>query len=382
MHGRVTGIDRCVRTKCCSSMWLCYGRSVIGANGSYDAALRRNPALLEAIHAAPANFRVLTGERPTGRFHVGHYFGTLQNRVALQAMGVEMFVLIADYQVFTDRDSSLTIKQSVLDLMADYLAIGLDPERTCIFTHSYVAGLNQLLIPFLSTLSTSELSRNPTVKDEIRSSARAAVSGLMFTYPAHQAADILFCKGNLVPGGKDQLPHIETARLVARRFNDRFAEGQAYFPEPELLLSRAPLLLGVDGRKMGKSAGNAIELGMDEDQTADLIKRAKTDSIPEVAYDPVSRPEVANLILLGALCSGVEPEQFAETVGDGGARQLKELVTASVNEYFSGIRTRRKEYVADPGYLQSVLRAGNEHADAIADATLADVRSMMGMSYY
>ena len=167
-------------------------------------------------------FRILTGDRPTGRLHLGHYFGTLRNRVRLQDLGAEVFVLIADYQVLTDRDMAEHLDEYVTGLLLDYLAIGLDPARTVMFAHSAVPALNQLLLPFLSLVSVPELNRNPTVKDEIAHSRQAAVSGLMLTYPVHQAADILFCKANLVPVGQDQLPHLEITRVIARRFNDRY----------------------------------------------------------------------------------------------------------------------------------------------------------------
>jgi hypothetical protein len=183
-------------------------------------------------------FRILTGDRPTGRLHLGHYFGTLRNRVRLADLGAEVFVLIADYQVLTDRDTAERLDEYVTGLLLDYLAIGLDPARTVIFAHRAVPALNQLLLPFLSLVSVPELNRNPTVKDEIAHSRQAAVSGLMLTYPVHQAADILFCKANLVPVGQDQLPHLELTRAIARRFNERF--GPAVFPVPHALLSAAP----------------------------------------------------------------------------------------------------------------------------------------------
>ncbi|MFZ2042690.1 MAG: tryptophan--tRNA ligase, partial [Trebonia sp.] len=138
--------------------------------------------------------RVLTGDRPTGPLHLGHYFGSLQNRVRLQDGGAEVFVLVADYQVLTDRDTAERLDEHVLGLVLDYLAIGIDPGRTTVFAHSAVPALNQLLLPFLSLVSVPELNRNPTVKDEIAHSRQSSVSGLMFSYPAHQAADILFCK--------------------------------------------------------------------------------------------------------------------------------------------------------------------------------------------
>ncbi|MFJ1934887.1 MULTISPECIES: tryptophan--tRNA ligase [unclassified Kitasatospora] len=330
--------------------------------------------------ADPAGHRVLTGDRPTGPLHLGHYFGTLYNRVQLQNQGVEMFVVIADYQVITDRDIADRLAEHTENLVLDYLAAGLDPDRATIFAHSAVPALNQLLLPFLSLVSVAELNRNPTVKDEIAHSRQSAVNGLMFTYPAHQAADILFCKANLVPVGQDQLPHLEVARTIARRFNERYphADGGAVFPTPRALLSDAPLLLGTDGGKMSKSRGNSVPLGATEDETARIIRGARTDADRRIDYDPANRPEVSGLILLAALCQDRAPEEIAEEIGDGGAAALKRTVTDSVNEYLRPLRARRAELAADRGHLRQVLRDGAERANAVADATLDEVRKVMG----
>ncbi|MFJ8685761.1 tryptophan--tRNA ligase [Micromonospora wenchangensis] len=346
-----------------------------------SAAQARSAVLEELIRKDPGRFRVLTGDRPTGRLHLGHFFGTLHNRVRLQELGVELFVVIADYQVLTDRDVADNLLQHVEELVLDYLAIGVDPARSTIFTHGAVPALNQLMLPFLSLVSVSELNRNPTVKDEISHSRQSAVSGLMFTYPVHQAADILFCKANLVPVGQDQLPHLELTRTVARRFNDRYGAGSAVFPQPDALLSSAPLLLGTDGTKMSKSRNNAITLAATADETARLVKGAKTDSERHISYDPATRPEVSSLLLLAALCQGRSPEQVAADIGSAGAAALKKVVTESVNEYLAPIRARRAEYGRDRAHLRAVLSEGNERARAVADATLAEVRAAMNTCY-
>ena len=210
------------------------------------------------------------------------------------------------------------------------------------------------------------------------------MSGLMLTYPVHQAADILFCKANLVPVGKDQLPHLEQARVIARRFDERYGradESQPVFPAPEALLSKSGTVLGLDGTKMSKSKNNTIEIGMSADQTAKLLKRAVTDSNRTITYDPVNRPEVSNLVNLAALCLDRDPVDVAAQIGDGGGGGLKKLVTEAVNEKFAPIRARRAELVADPGHLERVLADGNARANAIADATLDEVRTAMRMSY-
>jgi len=350
---------------------------------SLAVALRRSAEVERAIGKDPHSFRILTGDRPTGDLHLGHYFGTLRNRVRLQDAGAELFVLIADYQVLTDRDVAGAIGEHVMSMVLDYLAIGVDPARSVIFAHSAVPELNQLLLPFLSLVTEGELRRNPTVKDEIAHSRQASVSGLMLTYPAHQAADILACKGNLVPVGQDQLPHVEVTRLIARRFNERYpgTGGAPVFPEPDALLSDAPLLLGTDGGKMSKSRGNAIALRATADETARLIRGAKTDGLRRITYDPAARPEVSSLVLLAALCLDRDPAGVAAEVGDGGAARLKQLVTEAVNERFALVRARRAELAADPGHARQVLRDGCDRARAVAAATLEEVRDAMGMRY-
>lgn len=338
------------------------------------------PAPLEAqIAREPGAFRILTGDRPTGPLHVGHLLGTLENRVRLQELGVELLVLVADYQVLTDRTSAKRLPDDVLGQVADYLAAGIDPARATIFAHSQVDAVGQLMVPFLSLVSVAEVARNPTVKEEVAASGGAATSALMLTYPVHQAADILAFRANLVPVGRDQLPHLELTRTIARRFNERYGP---LFAEPEALLSAAPRLLGLDGeRKMGKSAGNAIALRATADETARLIRKAKTDAERHIEYDPVRRPEVSNLVLLAALCRGEAPEAIAAEAGDRGASALKGIVTEAVNARLAPLRARRSELVSDPAYLRDVLRDGNERARALAADTVAEVKRVMHTDY-
>ena len=325
---------------------------------SRRAAGQRSTDLELAIAREPAAFRVLTGDRPTGPLHLGHYFGTLQNRVRLQDAGVELFVLIADY-----------------------LAVGIDPGRAVIFAHSQVAALHQLLLPFLSLVSVAEVGRNPTVKDEMAAAGPGGVTALMFSYPVHQAADILSVHASVVPVGQDQLPHLELARTIARRFNDRYSPGQPYFREPAALLGAAPLLLGTDGTKMSKSRRNAVPIRATADQSARLIAGARTDAERVITYEPQRRPEVSNLLLLAALCRDEPPEKVAAEIGAAGAAALKRAVTDAVNQRFAPFRRLRADLARDPGYLRSVLAAGNERVSAIAEQTLAAVRALMHTSY-
>ncbi len=351
------------------------------ASRSLHSTEQRSAELERAVRSNPAAFRILTGDRPTGPLHIGHYFGTLENRVRLQQLGVELLVLVADYQTITDRDSPDSLPTDVEGLIADYLAVGVDPERAVIFAHSQIAELNELMIPFLSLVSVAELGRNPTVKDEIALAGGSSTSALMFTYPVHQAADILFCRANLVPVGKDQLPHLELARTIARRFNERYSPERHFFPQPEGLLSRAPLLLGLDGQKMSKSRGNAIPLAVGEDETARLVRSAKTDGHRRITYEPDRRPEVANLLQIAALCQDRPPDEIADEIADRGAAALKSLVTDSLNAHLAPIRERRRELVNASEYLRSVLRAGNERAREIAAATLDGVHELMHTDY-
>ena len=165
---------------------------------SYEVALQKSNAIREGLAKTPEKFTMLTGDRPTGRLHLGHYFGTLKGRVELQNMGAKTNVLIADYQVITDRDTTEHIQDNVYNMVMDYLACGIDPDKTMIYTHSAVPAANQLMLPFLSLVSEAELARNPTVKAEMEASGHE-LTGLLLTYPVHQACDILFCKGNVVP---------------------------------------------------------------------------------------------------------------------------------------------------------------------------------------
>lgn len=352
------------------------------AKSTYEAALERSHAIEKDIVVNPKKYRVLTGDRPTGRLHIGHYFGSLQNRVRLSKLGVPTCILIADYQVLTDHDAFSEISQNTKQLVIDYLAAGIEPsEDVIIYPHSYVPEANQLMVPFLTLVSNAELSRNPTVKEEIQAAGLKSVNAGMYTYPVHQAVDILYCKGTVVPVGKDQLPHLEMTRLIARRFNEKFCKDcEPVFPMPQALLSKTPSIMGLDGgQKMSKSRGNAIMLSATEDETAALIKKAKTDSDRNITYDPDNRPEVANLLMLISLCTGEEPEAIAARIGDGGGGVLKRTLTEALNEKLRPMREERKKLEASPDYIRQVLLNGAEKARAMAVETLKEVRHVMNM---
>ena len=315
-------------------------------SASFLAAKKRSDETLAKLEAKPSSFTMLTGDRPTGRLHLGHYFGSIRERVAMQERGVNTNIIIADYQVITDRDTTEHIQDNVLNLVLDYMAAGIDPNKTMMFTHSAVPAENQLL-----------------------------------TYPVHQACDILFCKANVVPIGKDNLPHVEITRTIARRFNERYAKKNPVFPEPAAILSEAPEIPGLDGRKMSKSYGNSIMLGATAEETAKLIKKSPTDSERRITFDPVARPQVSALLTTAGLVTGRDPKDIAEEIGDSGAGALKAYVIESVNEFLAPHRERRAELAKDMDFIRDILHDGNKRANAIAEETLDQVRETMGMKY-
>ena len=329
------------------------------------------------IEKNPEKFTMLTGDRPTGRLHLGHYFGTLVERIRLQNLGVKTSILIADYQVITDRDSTDNIADNVKNMVIDYLACGIDPDKTMIYVHSATPAMNQLMLPFLSLVSESELHRNPTVKAEAEASGHA-LTGLLLTYPIHQACDILFCKADIVPVGKDQLPHLEITRTIARRFNERYAP---LFPEPVGLLTEAVEIPGLDGRKMSKSYKNAISLSSTAEESAKLIKKAQTDSERTITFDSNNRPGVSALLTTAALCSGRDATQIAQEIGDAGCGALKKYVTECVDEFLAPIRERRAKLANQDDYIHDIIMSGNKRANEIAEETLNEVREAMGMVY-
>lgn len=344
---------------------------------SFEASLARSKQTLADVIDHPEKYRMLTGDRPTGRLHLGHLFGSIRHRVEMQNMGVNTMILIADYQVITDRDTTANIQDNVYNMVMDYLAAGIDPEKTMIYTHSAVPACNQLLLPFLSLVTEAELQRNPTVKAEMEASGHA-LTGLLLTYPVHQACDILFCKGDIVPVGKDQLPHIEVTRLIARRFNERYKK---VFPEPVGILADAIEIPGLDGRKMSKSYGNSIMLGASAEETAKLIKKSQTDSERHITFDKENRPGVSALLTTAALCTGRSETEIADEIGDAGAGALKACVTESVNNFLAEHRERRRELEGELDYIKEVLHEGNRKANILADETLAEVQEAMGMVY-
>ena len=339
---------------------------------SYEVALQKSNAIREGLAKTPEKFTMLTGDRPTGRLHLGHYFGTLKGRVELQDMGAKTNVLIADYQVITDRDTTEHIQDNVYNMVMDYLACGIDPDKTMIYAHSAVPAANQLMLPFLSLVSEAELARNPTVKAEMEASGHE-LTGLLLTYPVHQACDILFCKGNVVPVGRDQLPHIELTRTIARRFNNRYGK---VFPEVDALLSDVPLLPGLDGRKMSKSYGNYIGL---TDEPNDMFGKVMNipDELMVKYYRLASTESVAKIdeIEAGLAADELHPNKVKRALARNIVAAYYDEAAAEAAEADFDLKFKAHGFPADAPVFDADLTPGEDgmvyFAKVIVDAGAA-----------
>lgn len=327
--------------------------------------------------------RILTGDRPTGRLHLGHLVGSLQNRVTLQDQ-YETLVMVADIQALTDnfKDPG-RVRTNILEVVADNLAVGLDPEKSFIFIQSQISEIAELTVIFSNLVSVVELQRNPTIKQEIADKGYLFKGGNVtfgfLGYPVSQAADILFSRANLVPVGEDQLPMIELTRRIAKKFNEYYGE---VFPLPEGLVSNTPRLMGLDGRKMSKSFDNAIYLADSKDEIASKVMKAKTDTKAEIVYDPEHKPEVSNLMLYYQIATGKSFRAIeAEFAGQTSYKLFKEKLVMALDEFLSPIRTRREYYTQHPELMLKLLIAGHQKASQEAKVTMELVRQAMKINY-
>ena len=327
--------------------------------------------------------RILTGDRPTGKLHLGHYVGTLASRARLQDE-YECFFLVADYHVLTTRLQNLDeMGQDIRDVVLDNLGAGVDPERSTIVLQSLVPQTTELHLLFSMLTTVPRLQRVPTLKEQMRNLKLETASYGLLGYPVLQAADILVVKGDLVPVGKDQASHIEVTREIARRFNELFAP---VFPEPEALIGDVPTLVGLDGKaKMSKSLGNTIMLSDDAKTVERKVMTMYTDptrihaTYPgHVAGNPVfiyhdafnsNKEEVADL----------KKRYRAGRVGDV---EVKKKLAAALNQFLEPIRERRAYYEERPKLVDEIIEAGSARACAVAAETLRQVREAMGTNYF
>ena len=329
---------------------------------------------------------LLTGDRPTGPLHIGHLFGSVLNRKKLQDE-FECYYMIADVQALTDNwDNPEKIRESVLEVAADNIAVGVDPDKTTYFIQSQIPQIAELTVFFSNLVTVNELKRNPTTKAEIAQKKQLfGEEGESLTYgflgyPVSQAADITFLRANIVPVGEDQLPVIELAREIAEKFNKIYKNN--IFPIPEGKLSDAPRILGLDGSaKMSKSLNNAIYLKDTPEETIEKIKVAKTDSENYFSYDPEKRPAVSNLVLIYSLINDLDPHTAAKDLGNMPYSEFKKKLAEDLNKYLAPIRAKRHELIANKKHLTTILAKGLEKVLPRAEETMTMVREAMKIDY-
>ena len=329
--------------------------------------------------------RILTGIRPTGPLHLGHFVGALENWVRLQDQ-YECYFLIADYQALGDHlDEIDRIRSSVLEVTLDWLAVGLDPNRAVFEVQSFVPQHAELHMLLSMVLPLSWLQRNPTLKTEMEKleEEHQTVTLGFYNYPASQVADILLPKAHLVPVGDDQLPHIEMTREVARRFNRLF--DREVFPEPQGLVGRVPRLVGTDGQaKMSKSLNNCIYLGDDEATVTERVRRMYTDPTRLRATDPghvEGNPVFMYHDAFNPDLEEVNDLKARYVVGNVGDVEVKRKLAVALNNFLEPVRQRRAEYAAHMDDVKDILREGSRRGREAAEHTMEDVRSAMRLTY-
>lgn len=333
------------------------------------------------------NKRILTGDRPTGKLHLGHYVGSLQNRVALQD-SYECFFIIADLHVLTTkptRDDIAVIPQNIRDLVLDHLAVGIDPNKVTFYVQSAVKEIYQLNLIFEMLVTVPRLTRLPSIKDMARN-ANIDEEQLPFGllgYPVLQAGDILMPRAHLVPVGKDNEAHVEITREIARRFNYLYGE---VFPEPEALVPDVGTLPGIDGQgKMSKSAGNAIFLSDDPKTVEQKVRGMYTDpnriradipgrveGNPVFAYHDAFNPDLDE----------VNDLKLRYRQGRVGDVEVKRKLSAALEQFLAPIRERRAHYEANPALVDEIIAAGNERTRAVARETVQMMEAAMGLTYF
>lgn len=327
--------------------------------------------------------RILTGDRPTGKLHLGHWVGSLKNRVQLQ-YEYECFFIIADYHILTTRlDNLQEIEQNIRDLVLDYLAVGIDPERSTIYLQSLVPEVTELHLLFSMLTTVPRLQRVPTLKEVMRSLKIETASYGLLGYPVLQAADILMVRADLVPVGKDQASHLELTREIAARFNHLYGP---VFPLPETLIGEVPTLVGTDGKhKMSKSLNNAIFLSDDPATVEKRVMSMYTDPTRIRATDPghvKGNPVFIYHDIFNPNVEEVNDLKKRYRAGRVGDVEVKKKLAAALNAFLDPIRQRRAEFAARPGLVEEIIHAGSARARREAVETLRLAREAMGLNYF
>ena len=331
--------------------------------------------------------RILTGDRPTGKMHIGHYFGSLKKRVEMQNSGeYDMYILIADVQALTDNfNNPDKVRKSVRELMLDYLACGIDPEKTTIYIQSMIPETAELTVYYSNLVTIARLQRNPTVKTEIAQKKELfgeSVTYGFLGYPVSQAADITTFEGELVPAGEDQEPLIEQCREIVRKFNSIYGE---VLKEPQIVLSEGKRIKGLDGNeKMGKSLGNAIYLSDSEEEIRKKVMSAVTDP-NRIKKDDLGNPDICMVAYYHNLFT---PKEDVKTVceecraGKRGCVACKKQLAENIIQYLKPIREKRKYYEEHPELVDKYLKEGTEKARKTAKETMKKVKKAMKLDYF
>ncbi|MDQ3097814.1 MAG: tryptophan--tRNA ligase [Chloroflexota bacterium] len=327
--------------------------------------------------------RILTGDRPTGRLHLGNYAGTLENRVKLQDT-YDTFLLVADYHMLTTRLERLDeIGRNVREVVLDNLSVGVDPEKVTIYLQSLVPETTELHLYFSMLVTVSRAQRIPTLKEQLRDHDISQPSYGLLGYPILQAADILCVRGDLVPVGRDQESHIELTREIARRFNELFAP---VFPVPDALIPSDKLLPGTDGNsKMSKSLDNAIDLADDPDTVKRKVMAMFTDPKRVRATDPGTvegNPVFVYHDIFNPNTDEVADLKERYVTGRVGDVEVKQRLVAALEGFLGPVRERRARYEADPKQVDEIIRSGSERAREEARRTLHAVRGAMRLDYF
>lgn len=326
--------------------------------------------------------RMLTGDRPTGKLHLGHYVGSLANRVRLQDE-YECFVFVADYHMLTTKlDGVSEVQRNVRELVLAYLSVGIDPSKTTIYLQSLVPEVTELHLLFSMLVTVPRLQRVPTLKEQMQALHIEAASYGLLGYPVLQAADILVVRGDVVPVGRDQSSHLEVTREIARRFNDLFGET---LPVPDLLAGQVPTLVGLDGfAKMSKSLDNGIYLDDDPKTVERKVASMYTDPTRIRATDPGHVEGNPVFIYHDAFNRDKDEVEDLKTryrEGRVGDVEVKRRLARAINEFLEPIRTRRAEYEQQPEFVERILLEGSARAREEGRQTLESVRDAMGLNY-
>ena len=334
------------------------------------------------------NKRILTGDRPTGKLHIGHYFGSLKKRLELQESGeYEPYILIADVQALTDNfNNPEKVRKNVREVVMDYLSVGIDPEKTTIYIQSMIPETAELTVFYSNLVTIARLQRNPTVKTEIaqkRDLFGESVTYGFLGYPVSQAADITAFEGELVPVGEDQAPLIEQCKEIVRKFNSIYGEG--ILKEPEIVLSEGKRIKGLDGNeKMGKSLGNAIYLSDSEEEITKKVMSAVTDP-NRIKKDDLGNPDVCMVAYYHKLFSEPEACQKACSeckLGARGCVACKRELANNIIEFLRPMREKRAYYEAHPEEVDRILKEGTERARKTAKETIKKVKKAMMLDYF